>query len=544
MARNARLEIEIDGDATGAVRAADRTSRAYQGMGRDLDGVDRSARTAGGGLSGLGGKLAAAGAVASGAAAGLGIAGAAAWKLSEAASDSAEAASAAEAVFGKAYSGVASAAQNAATTVGLTRTEYLDGAKTLGVLGSAAGLTGGDLGKFSTSLMSLVGDMASFHNAEPQEVLQALGSGLRGEAEPLRRFGILMDDATLKAQAMKMGLIQTTKQALTPQQKTLAAQQLILSQVGAAQGDFARTSDGMANQQRILKARLGDVTAELGTKLLPYAEKFLGWVNAMVPKVVAFAGDLGKTLRPVLGAVADALSGLTGQGNRTSGAVTGIQTVFMLATTAMRAGAGFIRGIVGPAFAGLRSAVDRVRAALAANPRVMQVVQGALSGLTTVLRGVGPVARVVGHVAGTVLGAAFDVMGGAISTAIGIVDRLIGAWQRARDIISGAVSGIKSAVSNLPGSGLLSKVLSFGRGSGMDHLVTAAGGPRLVTAASAGPWELPSLASTGGGGAYIAVQPTVQNVYHLTVTGPVDRGAAARELEQLMRRHNIMRGRG
>ena len=75
---------------------------------------------------------------------------------------------------------------------------------------------------------------------------------MRGEAEPLRQYGVLLDDASLRQAALELGIISTTKNALTPQQKVLAAQALIYQQTGTAQGDFARTSDGLANKTRIL----------------------------------------------------------------------------------------------------------------------------------------------------------------------------------------------------------------------------------------------------------------------------------------------------
>ena len=72
---------------------------------------------------------------------------------------------------------------------------------------------------------------------------------------------------------MRLGLIKTTKEALTPQQKVLAAQALIYKQTKDAQGDFARTSDGLANKQRILSAQFANVQAQIGQKLLPVALK-------------------------------------------------------------------------------------------------------------------------------------------------------------------------------------------------------------------------------------------------------------------------------
>jgi hypothetical protein len=175
-------------------------------------------------------------------------------------------------------------AEGAAQAFGMSKQQALDAAATFATFGKSAGLAGDDLVGFSTELVALASDLASFHNAEPQEVIDALGAALRGEAEPMRRFGVLLDDATLRNRAFEMGIISTTKNALTPQQKVLAAQAEILIQTSDAQGDFARTSDGLANQQRILSAELANVTAEIGQMLLPVMVELAHFaVDVLVP---------------------------------------------------------------------------------------------------------------------------------------------------------------------------------------------------------------------------------------------------------------------
>jgi hypothetical protein len=89
----------------------------------------------------------------------------------------------------------------------------------------------------------------------------------------LRRYGVLLNDAVLRQEAMTLG-IYDGKGALTAQQKVLAAQAAIYKQTNDAQGDFVRTSDGLANSQRTLGAVLKNVQIELGTKLLPAIQEF------------------------------------------------------------------------------------------------------------------------------------------------------------------------------------------------------------------------------------------------------------------------------
>jgi len=203
-----------------------------------------------------------------------------------AASDLEESMSKVGVIFGEGAKEVEAFAETAAKALGQSKQDVLEAAGTFGTFGKAAGLAGTDLAEFSNGMTALASDVASFNNAEPDEVIQAMGAALRGEAEPMRRFGVLLNDATLKAEAMALGIYDGNG-ALTDQQKILAAQQAIFKQTADAQGDFARTSEGLANQTRIMKAQFENVKAELGAALLPV-------VLAILPvfsKLADFVGD-------------------------------------------------------------------------------------------------------------------------------------------------------------------------------------------------------------------------------------------------------------
>ena len=182
-------------------------------------------------------------------------------------------------------------ADGAAAAFGQSKQLALDGASTFAIFGKSAGLAGDDLMGFSTELTELASDLASFHNTSPEDAITAIGAALRGESEPIRRYGVLLNDATLKQRALKLGLIETTTQALTPQQRVLAAQAEIFAQTADAQGDFARTSDGLANTQKALRAEFENLSAEIGEKLLPVAVEFAHWAkNEGIPIIKAFVG--------------------------------------------------------------------------------------------------------------------------------------------------------------------------------------------------------------------------------------------------------------
>lgn len=208
------------------------------------------------------------------------------------ASDLNEAGTALSAVFGDAVGTIDTFAKGGAGALGQTELAVKNAAQTFGVYGKAAGLASDANAAFSTDLVGLSTDLASFYNADPSEVVEALGAGLRGEAEPLRRFGILLDDATLKAKAMELGIYDGNG-SLSQQQKILASQAAIMEQSSIAQGDFAKTSAGLANQQRILSATWTNFAGVVGTMFLPYVTRAITALNNLAgPVLDSLAGSL------------------------------------------------------------------------------------------------------------------------------------------------------------------------------------------------------------------------------------------------------------
>lgn len=313
MAKARTFTIRIVGDAKDA-------QRALQSIGNSAKGLSGSFKPATAGL----GKLFAATlsfAAIGGIVRGLG-------SLAYAASDLGEVQSKVNQIFGESARQLDAWSQGSAKAFGQSRTQALNAASTFGVFGKSAGLTGTELINFSTDLTELAADMASFNNTTIDEAILALGSGLRGENEPLRRFGILLDDATLRMEALKLGLISNTKEALTPQQKVLAATSAIYAQTSDQQGDFARTADGAANQTRILVAQFEDMKTEIGQALLPVLSALLGFTTDLID---AFKeGGLGGAIKMV----SDEFLNFTTNGGTAAEVVSGLLAILAGAAAA------------------------------------------------------------------------------------------------------------------------------------------------------------------------------------------------------------------
>jgi hypothetical protein len=185
-------------------------------------------------------------------------------------------------IFGDVAKEIEAWAETSATKIGQSKQQALDAASTFGIFGKSAGLAGKDLVDFSTQFVELASDFASFFDTEPQEAITAIGAAFRGENEPIRKYGVLLDDATLRQKAFELGLINTTKSALMPQTKILAAQAAILEQSKDAMGDFTRTSAGFANQQRIVAAQVKNISASLGQIFMPVAMQVLKLMSRLV----------------------------------------------------------------------------------------------------------------------------------------------------------------------------------------------------------------------------------------------------------------------
>lgn len=275
MAGERTFVVKFLSDTLGFSKGIKKVSDDVSGIGGKLKSIVPSFRT-----------MAVAGTAAFGAVA------ASSLKLVDMASDLEESQSKVNTVFGGSAKIVNDFAKTSAVSFGITRQAALEAAGTFGNLIQAFGIGKTQAATMSTTLLGLAADLASFNNTNIDDAIQALRSGLSGEAEPLKRFGVAINDVRLKQEALNLGLYDG-KGALDITAKTQAAYALILKDTSLAQGDFSRTSGGYANQMRILKASLSDAATEIGLVLLPYFKNFVATMNEnVVPAIKIFAENV------------------------------------------------------------------------------------------------------------------------------------------------------------------------------------------------------------------------------------------------------------
>lgn len=209
------------------------------------------------------------------------------------ASDLGESINAVNVAFGDAASGVLKLGETSARAMGLSTNEFNNAAVRFSAFAERVVGEGGNVAGFIGDISQRATDFASVFNIDVSEALQVFQSGLAGEAEPLKRFGINLLQSEVAAYAMANGIAESASQ-MTEAQKVQARYGLLLEQTAKTQGDFANTSDGLANQQRIVKAEFTNLQAELGSALVPTMERLLGVVaDQVLPAFEEFGDWLG-----------------------------------------------------------------------------------------------------------------------------------------------------------------------------------------------------------------------------------------------------------
>jgi hypothetical protein len=214
----------------------------------------------------------------------IGAIGAGLAKTVQTASSYAESVNAVNVAFGKSAQGIIDFGKTAATTLGVSQVDFNNAAVRFSAFAERIVGSGGDASKFIAEISTRASDFASVFNIDVSEALQVFQSGLAGEAEPLKRFGINLLDSEVKAYAAANGIGAIGKE-LTETEKVQARYGLLLQATSKTQGDFANTSDGLANQLRILKAEVSNTQIEIGNQLLPVMAELLPIVRDLVSEL-------------------------------------------------------------------------------------------------------------------------------------------------------------------------------------------------------------------------------------------------------------------
>lgn len=167
-------------------------------------------------------------------------------------------------------------------------------------MGTAMGIAQGKMSDISIELTKLSADMASFYNVAQEDVARSLQSVFTGEAEPLRKYGVDLTQATLKTFALSQGL-DSNVEAMTQAEKSMLRYQYVMHATGAAQGDFARTNNNWANQIRILKGNFQELAGIIGGSFINALKPLVKALNSAMRAIINFAKVVSESLGKIFG---------------------------------------------------------------------------------------------------------------------------------------------------------------------------------------------------------------------------------------------------
>jgi len=304
------------------------------------------------------------------------------------ASDLNESLNAVQVTFGKNAKGIQALGENAAKALGLSKTEFNGLAVRFSNFAQTVAGKGGDVVGTMDDLTTRASDFASVMNLDVSQAAELFQSGLAGETEPLRQYGIDLSAAAVQAHALAKG-IWNGKGEMTEAQKVQARYSLLMKSTNKTAGDFANTSDSLANRQRIANAQWKNAKASIGQALLPVMQSVTQFIQEkVVPAIQAF-GDwftrdgmpaltrFGATLRDT---VLPPLTAIVGWLIRNKDVLIPIAGIIGVMVAAYKTWA-FISGVV-------TAAQTALNFALTANPigLIVMAVAGLVAGLVLLFK--------------------------------------------------------------------------------------------------------------------------------------------------------------
>lgn len=226
------------------------------------------------------------------------------------ASDLNESINAVQVSYGEAADEVLRLGENSARSFGLSQNDLNAYATQFSAFVKTIAGDGGDVVGTLETLVGRGTDFASVFNVDVSDALALFQSGLAGETEPLRRYGIDLSAATVEAYALANGIGDGNAE-LTEAQKQQARYGALLEQTNAVQGDFINTSDELANKNRINAAEWENIQAKIGDAFLPVASELADILgDDVLPLIAKLAEEQGPELADAFAEILPELSEL------------------------------------------------------------------------------------------------------------------------------------------------------------------------------------------------------------------------------------------
>jgi phage-related minor tail protein len=221
--------------------------------------------------------------------------------------------------FGASAQTVKDWANNAIEQFGLSKLAATNATSSFGALAKGIGVSESSAAEMSVTLAGLSADLASYFNTGTDESAKALEGIFTGEAEALKKYGVIMNETNVKAFAEQHGMLYDS---LSQVEKVMVRYQYVLDKTGDAQGDYARTADGTSNSMKTFKAAVEDLGVAFGEEILPVITpiirgltnliRAIGSLPAPVRKAIVIIGMVVAAIGPLLIAIGSIVSGIGG----------------------------------------------------------------------------------------------------------------------------------------------------------------------------------------------------------------------------------------
>lgn len=323
----------------------------------------------------------------------------------------------------------------------------------------SAGLEGDQLAQELDKLVRRGVDLSSIFNEDVGQSLQSVTAAIRGEIEPARRLGISFNAAEVEAKALQLGL-EAVDGELSESAKQFTRLQLVLEKSSFAEGDFANTSEELANSQRILGSIIDDTVSKISAAFLPAAKAIIGALTDAARDGDTFT-DFFRAVEPVITAIGETIAKLITVFSKFGGTlsklvVPALEVLGPLFGQLTSLIGGFVaKGITIALFTKTLQTLSIVSAALPANINGISTSVGSLAGISSKL--LRPLLLVA---------AAFTFLGGDIDGTSGALGFLGKGFEKVSGIIQIFLTralAIKAVGPVLKGLDIALKSVSFDR---------------------------------------------------------------------------------
>lgn len=213
-----------------------------------------------------------------------------------------------ESIFHEHADQINNASKKAAESIGISAHAFREQSAYMGAMLKNQGVPMDELADKTQELMGLGADLAATYGGKTSDAIEALGAMLRGETDPMEKYGVAIKEADIKARMAADGLDKLEGEA-EKQARTQTLLKLAFEQTADAQGQSQREFETSAARAQRAQAAMDDMRESVGSLLLPVMGSLAGVMQSVSeraakhPKVfLAVAGAVGTLSAAIVGA--------------------------------------------------------------------------------------------------------------------------------------------------------------------------------------------------------------------------------------------------